>query len=160
MSNLITKLPSGATLECTMASFEEADNLLTSVLHEASLINLDFGKEFEGIKTLSELNANGNILNTVKNALCQMLKSKAVKDCIFICGRRAIYTPKDSAAGVKVDRSTFESEQARQDYIEFLREVAWFNLSPFFAGMASKLKGIMGKIADTPKSTSVPSGQQ
>jgi len=158
MGNLLKKLPSGATLEVTMASFEECDNLLTAVLHEAAAINLDLGKDFEGLKSLGELTASSQVINTVKNAFCQILKSRAVKDCVFVCATRGIYTPDGQTAGAKITRNTFEPEKARQDYIDFLREVAWFNLSPFFAGISSKFAGILGTIANTQQSKSEPQG--
>lgn len=148
MSNLTARLPSGATLEASVASLEACDNLMNAILHEAGLINLDLGKEFEGIKTLADISVNAEMINTVKNAFCQLVKSKTVKDAIFACSKTVLYTPKGEgmAQSEKVDRATFEAFERRQDFLFFLQEVAWFNVAPFFGGVSSKFPALQNLV--------------
>jgi len=49
MPALIKKLPSGATLEVQIASFEDSEALLSAVLHEVGAVGINLGKDFSGL---------------------------------------------------------------------------------------------------------------
>jgi hypothetical protein len=144
MSPLVKKLPSGATLEVTMASFEEGEALLSAVAHEVGCVGINLGKDFSGFGDLAQKEVNSDMVNTMKNVVTQILKSRPVKDAVMVCAKRALYNNQH------ITKETFEPETARQDYLVVLKEVAWFNLLPFFQGINSKLSGIIQKIGSSP----------
>lgn len=136
MANLMKTLPSGATLEATLSSFEECDRLFSAVMQEAELVKFEIGGEFQGFQKMMESGVSGEMINTLKNFVCRLVRSEAVKAALTPCLGRALYN------NVKIDKETFQAEEARQDYFAVLREVLWFNLRPFFGKNSFKLSGI------------------
>jgi hypothetical protein len=72
----------------------------------------------------------GKDINSIKNAIFQLLSSDALEAVVFQCMERCLYD------GQKITRQTFEPEQARGDYLPIAWEVIRFNLSPFFSGLS------------------------
>lgn len=133
-------LPSKAVLELTMGTIEECDNLLNAFLNEAQNVGINLGKDFKGLESFGEMDVNSDMVNTMKNAFCQIVKSKAVKEAVFVCGKRGTYN------NAPLSKDSFEPETARGDYLIAIKEVVWFNLSPFFVNLNSKLSAIIQRI--------------
>ncbi len=143
---MATKIPlkSGNTLELTMASFEECDNLLSAVMTEAGAVGINLGKDFKGLEDFGNLEVNSEMVNTLKNLLCQAMRSRSLKDAAFACAKRGLYN------NAPITKETFEPETARGDYLIVMKEVIWFNLSPFFSNLSTKLSGIIQRIGTSP----------
>lgn len=115
-------LKSGAVLQVGIASFTEANRLLKAVALELakvefSIDNLDFSA------------LGGRDINTLKNALLQVVASESIETALFVCMKRCLYDD------VQITRDTFEPEKTRPDYIPVAWEVMKANLSPFFSGL-------------------------
>lgn len=108
------KLPSGATLKFNLAPFADAKDLYQVVA--AEIKDVPFKKEMDTIEVYKSL------------ALIA-LSSKKIEEAIWKCLERARYNE------VKVNKNTFESEEARQDYLEVLLEVAKENIAPFMKSL-------------------------
>ena len=130
-----SKTPSGATLEITVAPFEDAKALEKEVFRALGGTDIS-GKEMMTIAMLAA-------------------SSDAVEAAFFKCAARAIYKPTgadDSA--VKVNRALFDdpktAEQARGDYYDIFYKVAEANIKPFIQALFSALKGIQGDLRTAP----------
>lgn len=145
MANLSKTLPSGASLEASMGSFEECENLLTAVAEEAEAINIKIGEGFQGIQSFFEGSVSSDVVNTLKNVFCGLLRSKKVKDALRPCIGRALYN------GQKITAETFEPEEARQDYLPAMREILFFSLAPFFKNQSFTSLGITRTATNTQK---------
>lgn len=115
-------LKSGASLELQMAPFAVSMKLFKTIAAELKQvdINLD-GLSLEAIK--------GTNLNGIKNAVFQLLGSDQLELALGACMERCLYN------GVKITKGTFESPEARQDYLPVAWEVMKFNLAPFFSSL-------------------------
>ena len=69
-----------------------------------------------------------------------LLSSKVVRDALWICLGRALYD------GQKIEKSMFEAEERRQDYIPMMLAVLNYNIAPFFAGLGSKFLKVPEKV--------------
>lgn len=118
-------LPSGAELKITVGSFAESRALYQAILEEAKGLRVDFGTELD--------------VNLLKDLLCSVLSSKKVEACLFQCMRRATYN------GIRIDESTFEPVEARQDYLEVCFEVAKENITPFTKSLYAKFSPMLEK---------------
>lgn len=122
MSNLVKTLDSGAELSITMASFQEANTLLKSMM-----------KELEGVAV------TGDQVNLVKNLISKVLGSQSIEAAIWPCLARATYKINDKE--YRVTKALFDDvEESRSDYLPIVKEVLWFNLNPFFKNLDSLLK--------------------
>ena len=60
---------------------------------------------------------------------------EGVQPALWECMECCLYN------GIKIDKDTFEAEEARGDYLLVAKEVLVHNLGPFFKNLASKLSG-------------------
>lgn len=117
-------LKSGVELQLQIASFSVANKLFQTVVNEIRSVDI----RLENVKSFQDL-ISGD-LNGVKNILLQIAGSKTVEMALHECMGVCLY--KGQKLNPKV---SFESKDARQDYLPVAWEVMKFNLSPFFAGI-------------------------
>jgi hypothetical protein len=130
MGKIIT-LSSGAELDITMASFEEADALLDAVLKEVESINVT---------------SKDDHVNVLKNLFTRAKLSPTIKNALKPCLARTTYNK------VKlINNDVFEDEKARCDYLPVLKEVLEYNLTPFFVSLISAFSGLESKIKEFQK---------
>ena len=99
-------------------------------------MKLPSGAELEvtmgSLKECDELLATVLGLSGEVDINASVLSSKAVRDALWLCLGRALY------GGQKIEKSMFEAEERRQDYIPMMLAVLNYNIAPFFAGLGSK----------------------
>lgn len=115
-------LKSGATLTIGIAPFLAGTKLIRTISRELALVKVDFD-----LDTLNGVGAKD--ISTLKNALFTLLASEAVEHAIMECAKKSLYNGQGITAG------TFESEEARPDYLPVMAEVVKANLRPFFSGL-------------------------
>lgn len=134
------KLPSGALLKITPASFAEAKTLYQALLAELKSVRID-----------KELTTPENEAELIKDLFCAGFSSPLIEAALWPCFRRCTYNPtpgKPGAADVRIDEATFEPVEAREDYVQVCVEVAKVNVGPFakslFAnwGIARAMTGV------------------
>ena len=129
MNESIT-LKSGRQLLLGLAPFSVGTKLFKAVLAEVRSVEIDATKMDLNME-LNLTKLDPKLIGTVKNLLCEIAGSDAVEAAVFECMSRC------TLAGIKIDRTTFESAEAREDYLPVVVEVMKFNLAPFFRGLAS-----------------------
>jgi hypothetical protein len=116
------KLPSGAMLEITLLPFEDANDLMQTVVNEIKILGIDLrGLD---LRTLFEKEHT-----TLIGPVCSLLASKQIREAVKKCWPRATYN------GVKIDSSTFEAKEARGDYLFTSFYLLKENISPFFESL-------------------------
>lgn len=129
-------LPSGAKLVLNDPPFETSMALFQAVASELMKIDtgikidLNFASDPDALRKL--LGGIDLPVDVLKNAVCQMIASKAVEGLLRECMGRCLYDGKSAT------QEMFEPRNARQDYLPVAWEVMKFNLLPFFAGLKSK----------------------
>lgn len=118
------KLPSGATLTIQVAPWGDANDLFEAVTSE--------------FKTI-DVTASGDVINLFKNIYCTGFSSRLIKQALWKCLSRCLYN------GAKIDNSTFEPVQNREDYTVVCREVMQENLNPFTKNLFVDLKSFVEK---------------
>lgn len=113
-------LPSGAKLGIALSTFSTSKELSKALLSELKVLKIDGSLELD--------------YNFVKDILCTAIESDKIEQAILKCAERATYN------GSRIDEDTFEPEEARQDYIPFLKEVAMLNIAPFMKNLSAELK--------------------
>ena len=131
-------LKSGAVLAASIAPFSVSNKLLKTIVRElkgvdVELENLDFSK------------LAAQDINTLKNAICQILGSDAIEQAVFECLAKCTYN------GTRIVRDTFDPEDARADYLPCAWEVIKINLRPFFSGLDLSLLTSEAPKSDDPK---------
>lgn len=114
-------LPSGSKLEITPAPFKDAKRLYQAVATELLRINID---------------PEADITHLIKNVICISVASPAIEAALEPCLRRCTYN------GPKITDATFETVQAREDYIDVCFEVAKENVGPFTKSLFAQFKGL------------------
>lgn len=121
-------LKSGRALLMSIAPFAVGTKLFKTVMAELRAVDIDVTK--------LDLNADINLakmdpklLNVIKNVACEIASSEVIEATLFECMARC------TIDGKKIDRSTFDPPDARQDYLPVAWEVMKFNLTPFFRGL-------------------------
>lgn len=112
-------LPSGNVLVIGVIPFEAANNLK---------------KEF--IRQLGSITASTDIMAFAKESMCGLFGSDEVEKLLWECMKRCQYGPH----ALKIDKSTFESVEARTDFSDVQYEVAMEALKPFWKGLFAVLK--------------------
>lgn len=115
-------LKSGAVLVVNMAPFSASNKLLKVVMRELKTVDLE-------LENLDLAKIATQDINTLKNAICQLLASDALEQSVFECMAKCTYN------GSRVVKETFEPEDARGDYLPCAWEVIKANLRPFFSGL-------------------------
>lgn len=103
-------LPSGAKLKITLSSFAVSKALYQAILEEMKAIRIA---------------GQDDVAQAIKDIFCTSFSSKKVEACLLECMKKVTYND------LKVDDSTFEPEEARQDYMTVCMEVAKENVLPF-----------------------------
>lgn len=125
---------SGAALVVNSAPFKDAMALKNAIARELSTSGMAL-----------DLKADISALSSVVLAVDS---SDAVYKALLPCLIRCTYN------GLKITEATFEDDKAREDYYEIIIECLKVNLSPFFKGLASRLKTLENifPAKDSPKS--------
>ena len=135
MDNLKKTLPSGAILEATLASFEEGNALMKSVVKEVESLKISLGDlNLKNFDIESEM--NDEMINTIKNYAARMISSEEIEACLWVCMGRARYDNQP------IKKDLFEEAEKRGDYLIIMKEVLVYNLVPFFKGLGSLLSGM------------------
>src|SRR5690242_20291792 len=121
MSDPIT-LKSGAVLTVAIASFASGNKLMKTVARELS--GVDFNLELKNLDELSEKD-----INVLKNVVFRIIQSDAIEQALLECMKKCLYNDQ------RITLETFETEDARQDYLPVAWEVMKANLRPFFSGL-------------------------
>lgn len=127
------KLPSGAVLKISHTPFAISKALYQAVLEEAKQLKFETGRDL------------GDIL---KDVFCLGFSSKRIEAALYECFKRCTYN--DGKGDFKIDETTFESMEARQDYTLVCIEVAHENVSPFMNGLSAGSKRILATMQNTP----------
>lgn len=115
-------LPSGAILNIGDVPFEASNNLKKVVM-----------KEFKGI----EINSAQQLIELCKDYICTVFSSESVEACLWECMKRCTYN------NLKIDKNTFESIEARQDFTDVQWEVGQECLLPFGKSLLVVLQRVL-----------------
>lgn len=118
-------LPSGKELEIHIPSFQEAHRLQKAIAKEAKSLKIDASMELDA--------------NFFKDLVCSAIASDEITDSLNACLKRCLYD------GKRIDKDTFEDEDARGDYFMIYYEVIQEALRPFVKGLSSKFGAIFPK---------------
>lgn len=116
-------LPSGAILKITPAPFKDAKALYQAMLVELRHISVP---------------SNGEVGALFKDLFCAGFSSKAVESCLNECFKRCTYNT--GAGDFKIDDSSFEPVERREDYMKVCVEVAKDNVGPFGKSLFAEFK--------------------
>lgn len=125
----VVKCPSGAELKIHVAPFVDSKNLYQALLRELRDIKVDPSL------------ALGTLY---KELFCIGFSSLAIEACLWKCFERCIYN------GLKVDKDTFESLEARDDYMVVCMEVAKDNVAPFGKSLYAEYVRMLAMIEKNP----------
>lgn len=121
-------LPSGKVLSITLAPFEDAKELQQALLEE--------------VKTLS-VDPTGNMADLYKDLFCAGFSSKKVEKALMKCMNRVTYD------GVRIDKDTWEPEEARGDYMPTCVEVGKANILPFLKSLYAEYSHLLGAMIES-----------
>lgn len=140
-------MPSGAVLVLKDAPFEVAMRLLKTVAKELGNVatGLKLDLNFTDPAAINRLIQQDLPLDVLKNAICQIVGSEAIESVFNECLGRCLYD------GKVATRESFETRNARQDYLPVAWEVIKHNLTPFFVGLKSKSLTAGGPTGDSRK---------
>ena len=120
------KLPSGATLKIGLPPFAEARELFQAVMEELKSLKID---------ALTNID-----VNFFKDIFCVGFSSKRIEVSLNKCLRRCTYND------LKIDESTFEPIESREDYLIVLFEVIQETISPFTKNLTALLSQAVAKV--------------
>jgi len=125
------ELPSGSILEVQLLSFEEAWNIFQLFSKTIEEMNMDI-KDFSFFKQDDD-KRNFTFVDflKLKGPICSILSNKSLSEAGVRCLDRCIYN------GLKIDRRTFDSQEARGDFLPSLFYALKENVSPFFGNLIS-----------------------
>ena len=135
-------LASGRKLELQHADFDVAMALLQAVARELLKVGIDVKVNPRRIQDL--LNADFPVA-VFKDALCNLVASVEVLGLVRQCMARCLYQ------GQAIGETTFESVEAREDFLEIAQEVMMLNLRPFLGKLLSRLPNQGTRSEDPPK---------
>ena len=120
--SIVPMLKSGAVAELSMASFAVSARLFKAMANELKLVDVDIeGVDLSKVQDMD--------LNAIKNAILQLLGSDQIEKYLFDCMARCTYQ------GQKITTATFDTEEARGDYLPIALEVIKLNVLPFFKNL-------------------------
>lgn len=108
------KLPSGALLKIGLSPFAVGKSLYQAVLEDAK------GVDFTGQTELAVL---------YRDLFCVAASSKKIEACLWECFKKCTYN--SGNGDFRITEETFESVEARDDYLTVCVEVAKENILPF-----------------------------
>jgi hypothetical protein len=112
--------------------FETAWDVSQNVTKELGKLDIDssalnlFNKPKDADVDLADL-------FSLKNPICAVLSNRVLVDCAKTCFTKCTYK------SLRIDQDTWESEEARSDFIPAVYYVLLENLSPFFKNLTSFL---------------------
>lgn len=133
-------LPSGAVLKLGKIPFAEAMELNEAVIEELKSIHFTSDTEMATL---------------YKDLFCTGFSSKKIKSALWKCMARCIYN--GGIGELKIDKDTFEPEEARQDYASVCMEVAKFAMLPFLKPHSVAFYQILESLKGSPESKGAPS---
>lgn len=122
----LSMLPSGAKLEITLAPFKDGRALYQAVAEELKGLKLDPNADVD--------------VNLFKDLFCVGIASKKIETALDVCMRRATYN------GLKITDDTWESVEARGDYLTACMEIAAENIQPFMKPLFAQYADIIAKL--------------
>lgn len=112
-------LASGAILKIQMAPYRPAKTLFDAIVREAKSSNISFDTELD--------------VNFIKNICLGVVSSPEVEKSLWPCLAHCTYD------GLRINEDTFNSLQAREDFLEICMEVGKENVLPFAKHLYAKL---------------------
>jgi len=123
------KLPSGGTLKIEIAPFSDAKALYQAVL-----------EELKGV----HIGAKDEVANLFKDVACIGFSSKKIEAALEQCFKRC--TVDYGQGDLKIDGSTFEPVERRDDYLVVCMNVAKENILPFGKSLYAEYKAFLSMI--------------
>ena len=120
-------LPSGAILEVGLLPYEEAWKVQQKIASVFDSVKIELG-------SVDWQNLFKTDLLVLKGPICQILSSDQVIAAAKECFKRCLYN------SVKIDSMTFDSKDARQDFLYCVAYAIKENIEPFFKGLVSSLQ--------------------
>lgn len=127
------KLPSGATLKITLSPFATSKALYQAILTEAKGLNITSKTELAAL---------------YKELFCIGFSSPEIEKCLWECFKRCTYN--GGKGDFKIDENTFETPEARDDYMNVCMEVAKENVLPFVKSLYAEYQRILAMTETTP----------
>lgn len=128
-------LPSGRKLSVQPAPFKEAKALYQALATEFLRADID---------------GEAELANLIKNVMCLAISSPRVEAALEPCLRRCTYN------SLRISEESFESEEAREDYLDICIEVSKENLTPFTKSLFAGFKGLMAVVGTVLPSRPIP----
>lgn len=122
-------LDNGVLLRIGTIPFEDAKSLYQAILEEARGISLDPNQEIVGKN-----------IHLWKDVLCVALSSKKVEAKLWKCFEQVRY------GELKIDKDTFEPEEARGEYFTVCWEVTRDAVAPFLKSLSVRFKPILDEL--------------
>lgn len=122
-------MPSGAILKITPSPFADAKALYQAILKELKLIHMDSKTE---------------MVNIYKDLFCSGFASEEIEKKLWVCFKRCTYN--GGAGDLKIDESTFEPVERREDYMSACIEVAKENVFPFAKSLYAEYQRALSTI--------------
>lgn len=120
------KLPSGAELQITLSPFSVGKELFKTCSKDLVPLRLDMNAHVDG--------------NFYKDVFLTLVSSDNVEKCVWKCMERCLYNKQ------RITEDTFESEEARGDYLDVMFEVAKANIMPFTKHLYARYSHILDLI--------------
>lgn len=125
--------PSGAVLKIGLSPFADSKTLYQALLKELKDVHLDSKMEMSTL---------------FKELFCIGFSSPEIEKALKVCLKRCTY---DSGKGeFKIDDSTFEPLEAREDYMSVCMEVAKENVLPFMKSLMQLYSQGLAIVPNTP----------
>lgn len=132
--NTKLNLPTGAALEIQTAPFETVMDAIQIIARELLKVDLKIdGGALERLKSGGDFSAADLDISFLKDGMLVLLASKDYRAVLGEMMKSCTYK------GIKVDGTTWEPEQAREDYFSAAWEVSKKNVAPFFKKILSSL---------------------
>lgn len=128
-------MPSGAILKVRVAPFAVSKNLYQAVLKELKQVSI------------KKMDTDEDQMELLKDLFCVGYSSPEIDLALEACLSHCQYN--DGRADLKVDKDTFESIEAREDYITACMEVAKDNVLPFMKSLYAQSLTFMGQVGKT-----------
>jgi hypothetical protein len=127
------ELPSGAYIEITPLSYEQAWDVAQSLLREVQKLDVNIeALEFDE-KDQAKIDPIA-----FKGPICGILSSPIAQNAVKLCFTRCLYIQGTSQA--KIDKDTFEPVERRGDFLFCAYYALKENVYPFFGSLVSLLR--------------------
>lgn len=117
-SNREVKLPSGACLRITTATFERAHELFKAYCEEVKGLDVKMDKDVD--------------IALDKNVFCTLVTSPKIENALRECMKSVTYN------GAVVSLDTFKDPETWGDYVDVCLEVAKDNINPFTKNLSAR----------------------